>query len=100
MIDHKLLLGFLKADHATLLQVSASIKRLSLFLSVYEYTLVFRTPCKAHVNADALSRLPLPIEPVTTEQVPEHLGDLPVTADDVCTWTNGDPKVTKVPTAS
>ena len=39
-----------------------------------------------HTNADALSRLPIPVEPATTDTRPElvllinHLGDPPVTA--------------------
>ena len=56
--DHKPLLGFLKEDLATPLQASARIKRWSLFLSNFEYTLAFRNTA-AHANADALSRLPL-----------------------------------------
>ena len=56
----------------------------------------------AHANADALSRLPLPVEPVETEVEPElvllaeHLADSPVTAHDICTWTRRDPKLSRV----
>ena len=39
--DHKPLLGLLREDRATSPQASARIKRWSLFLSSYEYTLVF-----------------------------------------------------------
>ena len=60
--DHKPLLGLLKEDRATSQQASSRIKRWSLFLSNYEYLLVFRNT-SAHANADALSRLPLPEEP-------------------------------------
>ncbi len=86
--DHKPLLGLLREDHATSPQASARIKRWSLFLSSYEYTLMFRNTA-AHANADALSRLPLPVEPAKTEAPPElvllaeHLADSPVTADDI-----------------
>jgi hypothetical protein len=44
----------------------------------------------AHANADALSRLPLPVEPAKTDIEPElvllaeHLADSPVTAHDMC----------------
>ena len=99
--DHKPLLGLLKEDRPTSPQASARIKRWSLFLSGYEYTLKFRNT-NAHANADALSRLPLPVEPATAEQVPElvllaeHLADSPVTADDVRTWTQRDPKLARV----
>ncbi len=56
----------------------------------------------AHANADALSRLPLPVEPAKTETPPElvllaeHLADSPVTADDVRLWTRRDPKLLRV----
>ena len=51
----------------------------------------------AHVNADALSRLPLPVLPAKTELEPkllllaEHLAEAPVTADDIRGWTRRDP---------
>ena len=57
---------------------------------------------KAHANADALSRLPLPVEPATIETLPElvllteHLNDSPVTAKDVRSWTRKDPKLAHV----
>ena len=99
--DHKPLLGLLKEDRATPPQASARIKRWSLFLAGYEYTLVFRNT-KAHANADALSRLPLPVVPETTEEEPElvllaeHLSDSPVTANDIRFWTKHDTKLSRV----
>ena len=99
--DHKPLLGLLKEDLATPLQASARIKRWSLFLSNYEYTLVFRNTT-AHANADALSRLPLPEEPVKTFTDPElvllaeHLSNSPVTANDIRTWTRRDQELSRV----
>ena len=99
--DHKPLLGLLKEDRPTSPQASARIKRWSLFLAGYEYTLTFRNT-KAHANADALSRLPLPVEPAQTETPPElvllaeHLADSPVTADDIRVWTGRDPKLSRV----
>ena len=57
---------------------------------------------RAHANADALSRLPLPIVP---EQVPtppelvlltERLADSPVTADQIRDWTRRDPSLASV----
>ena len=56
------LLGLLKEGHSTSSQASARIRRWSLSLSMFEYTLKFRWTT-AHANADALSRLPLPVEP-------------------------------------
>ena len=68
--DHKPLLGLLKEDRATPPHASSRIKCWSLFLSTYEYSLVFRNTT-AHANADALSRLPLPEEPASTAMEPE-----------------------------
>ena len=99
--DHKPLLGLLKEDRATSPHASSRIKRWSLFLSSYEYSLVFRNTT-AHANADALSRLPLPEEPATTTKEPElillaeHLPDSPVTASDIQLWTRRDSKLSKV----
>jgi transposase InsO family protein len=96
--DHKPLLGLLKEDRVTSQQASARIKRWSLFLSNYEYQLVFRNT-KAHANADALSRLPLPTEPAKKAEEPElaeHLADSPVTAHDIRSWTRRDTKLSKV----
>lgn len=49
VIDHKPLLGLIKEDQATPTQASARIKRWSLFLSNYKYSLVFRNTT-AHAN--------------------------------------------------
>ena len=77
------------------------IRRWSLLLSMYEYTMVFRGT-QAHGNADALSRLPLPItdseEPSTPELVLllDHLADSPVTVSDISRWTRRDPVLSQV----
>ena len=82
--DRKPLLGLLRENCSVSAQASARIKRWSLFLSTYEYTLIFHGT-KAHANTDALIRLPLPVEPAI-ETLPElvllteHLNDSPVTA--------------------
>ena len=56
---------------------------------------------KAHSNADALSRLPLPDKP---EEVPipaelilliEWLLDAPVKAHEICKWTRKDPQLSQ-----
>lgn len=57
--DHKPLLTLLGEYRPMSPQSSACIKRWSLLLSAYEYSLVF-WGTQAHQNADALSRLPLP----------------------------------------
>ena len=101
VMDHKPLLGLLREDLATPLQASARIKLWSLFLSNYEYSLVFRNTT-AHANMDALSHLPLPEEPVKTFQEPElvllteHLADSPVTAKDIRVLTSRDKQLSRV----
>ena len=83
MTDLKPLLGLISSH-----QASSRIKRWSLFLSNYEYSLVFPSTM-AHANADALSRLPLLEEPAKTVPEPElvllaeHLADSPVNANDI-----------------
>ncbi len=58
--DHKPLLGLLGEARSTSPQASARIRRWSMYLSMFEYVLKFRKT-DAHANADALSRLPLPV---------------------------------------
>ena len=99
--DHKPLLGLLKEDLTTPLQASTRIKRWSLFLSNFEYTLAFRNTA-AHANADALSKLPLPEEPTKTFTDPElvllaeHLSDSPVTVRDIRDWNRRDQALSRV----
>ena len=99
--DHKPLMGLIKEDRAVSVQASAWIKRWSLLLSNYEYTLSFRGTA-AHGNADALSTLPLPevLDPSSTPPelvlLAEHLDDSPVTAADIRAWTRQDRTLSQV----
>ena len=99
--DHKPLLALLSEHRGTSPQASTRIRRWSLLLSMYEYTLKFRRT-EAHGNADTLSRLPLPVVPAKTETPPElvllmeHLEDSPVTADHIRVWTRRDPSLFSV----
>ena len=101
MTNHKPLLGLIKEDRTFPTQASSRIKRWSLFLANYEYSLVFRNTM-AHANADVLSRLPLPEEPAKVISEPElillakHLADSPVTANDIRSWTQRDTKLSRV----
>ena len=94
--DHKPLLALLNEHRSTSPQASARIRRWSLFLSSYEYTLSFRDT-HSHSNADALSRLPLPIAPEEEDPSPEvillmkHLVESPVTSQDIRISTQQDP---------
>ena len=58
--DHKPLITLFHQHKPTSCQASACIHRWSLQLAAYEYTITFCST-KLHGNADALSRLPLPI---------------------------------------
>ena len=99
--DHKPLLSLFHQHKATSAQASARIRRWSLTLSVYEYTVIFRGT-KQHSNADALSRLPLSTTPMDVSMAPElvllldHLTNSPVTVEDICTWTRRDPILAQV----
>ena len=94
--DHKPLLGLLGENKPTSPQASARIRRWALYLSMFEYTLKFRRTT-AHRNADALSRLPLPVEPAIVQTPPElvllteHLDNSLVTADQIRARTRRDP---------
>jgi len=94
--DHKPLLGLLRGDKALPAQASARIKRWSLFLSNYEYQLCFRDT-KSHANADALSRLPLPVSHPEVPRPPEvvhlinYLDSTPLSNAQIRVWTDNDP---------
>lgn len=68
--DHKPLLSLLNGQKPTYAQASARIRRWSLYMSMFEYTMEFRNTT-AHANADALSRLPLPVVPAIPQTPPE-----------------------------
>ena len=93
--DHQPLLGLLGETRSTSPQASARIRRWSLYLAMFEYTLKFRKT-GAHGNADALSRLPLPVEaPPPTEPaelvlLSQHLLDAPVSAEQIRNQTEKD----------
>ena len=68
---------------------------------MYEYTIAFR-PTKSHGNANAISRLPLTVQPATVPQPPkmvlliEQLDRSPGTATTVQSWINTDPLLSRV----
>ena len=66
---------------------------------MYEYSFKFQNST-AHRNADALSRLPLPITVVETPLelvlLTEHVEDSSVTVDHICSWTRKDPVLAQV----
>ena len=100
IMDHKPLLGLLSECKSTLPQASARVCRWS-YLSQFEYRLTFRWTT-AHTNADALSRLPLPVQPEIEQLSPEmvllcqHLDDSPITAKHIKEKTSKDPLLSTV----
>ncbi len=99
--DHQPLLALLHEHRSTSPQASARIRRWSLLLSAYEYTITFQKT-EAHKNTDALSRLLL-AQTQTESQTPaklvllmEHLDDSPVTARHIRVWTRRDRTLLRV----
>ena len=94
--DHKPLLSLFNEHKAIPSHASARIQRWALTLAAYEYTLVSRRT-DTHANADALSRLPL-AETMRETPIPaeliltlEQVQDMPVTDQQIKTWTIQDP---------
>ncbi len=79
---------------------SARIQRWALTLSAYDYHIEFK-PGSLNLNADVLSRLPLPEEPVEVSLPGEtillmnNLQALPVTSAQLAKWTDRDPTLAK-----
>ena len=80
---------------------SASIERWELLLSSYQYTVIYK-PGSQMVNANVLSRLPLPEIPESVP-VPEEtvflmqsLQTSPVTFNQLRQWTAQNPTLSKV----
>ena len=60
--DHKPLESLFNVKKAIPVMAAARIQRWALTLAAYNYTIKYK-PGKEHCNADALSRLPLPVTP-------------------------------------
>ncbi len=84
--DHKPLLALLNQHKATSEQTSSRIRRWSLLLSTYKYTIRFRKT-EEHGNADVPAELVL---------LMEHLDNSPVTAKQIELWTRKDPTLAAV----
>ena len=101
LTDHKPLLGLLSECKSTSAQASAWVCRWSLYLSQFKYRLTFRRTT-AHANADALSRLPLPVQLEIQQPPPEvvllcqHLDDSPITSKQIQEETDKDPLLSTV----
>ena len=102
MTDHKPLTAVLGSKRGLPTVAAARLQRWAVVLAAYQYHLEFR-PTIAHGNADAFSRLPLPIkEPEDNSTVVAtifNLGQidlLPVDADQLRRATAADPVLSKV----
>jgi hypothetical protein len=99
--DHKPLLGIFSSERAIPQMASSRIQRWALTMLTYEYDVIFR-PGKENSNADALSRLPLKIEPSTTPipsevvNLMDQLSRSPVDAGKIRQWTMRDPLLAQV----
>lgn len=94
--DHKPLLSLFNENKSVPQQAANRIQRWALVLSSYEYQIEWRDTT-SHANADALSRLPLPVVPATSTTPPEtvllieNLQVAPVTATEITDWTQRNP---------
>ncbi len=99
--DHQPLKHLLGETRAIPPMASARIQRWALTLSAYDYHIEFK-PGSLNSNADVLSRLPFPEEPVEvplpgeTILLMENLQALPVTSAQLAKWTDRDPTLAKV----
>ena len=99
--DNKPLLSLLNEHKAIPQQAANRIQRWAWILSAYEYTITWRNTFQ-HVNADALSRLPLPEapghSPVPAELVlmMEQLQEAPITSTQIAAWTRRDTLMARV----
>ena len=96
LTDHKPLESLFNEKKATQPMAAARIQRWALTLAAYNYSIEYK-PGPEHANADALSRLPLPVSPPTTPLPAETvftmelLNSTPVSVIEIRTGTRRDP---------
>ncbi|XP_068739595.1 uncharacterized protein [Montipora capricornis] len=101
--DHRLLESLCNEKKAIPTMAAAPIQRWALTLAAYNYTIKYK-PDKEHCNADALSRLPLPVTPrmtpVAAETVwtMELLNSTPVGVKAIQAGTRSDSTLSQVTT--
>ena len=79
---------------------SARIQRWNLTMSMYQYTLYFKTSM-SNANADAFSRLPLHTSEICTPEPQETVLlfetlSAPLSSENIAEWTTKDPILSKV----
>lgn len=93
--DHKPLVGLFREDRPTPVMAAARIQRWSLLLGAYQYKIEHK-PGGENLNADALSRLPLPTPDDAPEEISEYvhslrqLDETPVTSHELRRLTEAD----------
>ena len=101
MADHKLLESMFNEKEATPTMETARIQRWASTLAAYDYSTDYK-PGPERANADALSRLPLPVSPPTTPLPAETvfamklLNWTPVSVNEIRNGTRCDPKLSQV----
>ena len=99
--DHKPLTELFAPDRAISQMSSARIQRWNLILSSFDYTIQYKKGCE-NVEADTLSRLPLPESPIDvplpgeTVLLLQCLQQSPITATQIKLWTDKDPLLLQV----
>ena len=98
--DHKPVLGLLNATRATPAVCSPRVLRWSVDLGGYDYELIYR-PGSSIPHADALSRLPLPVQPKVVPGVSDILllqsdCNLQLSSKKIADLSRNDPVISKV----
>ena len=99
--DHKPLTHIFDESRVVPAMASGRIQRWALILGAYDYQIRYRQG-KVNTNADALSRLPLPVangeapQPAEVVHLMEHLSTTPLSSSQIKVWTNSDPTLSKV----
>ena len=99
--DHKPLEGLLNEKKGIPTQAAPRIQRWALTLAGYEYKISYKAG-QTNGNADALSRLPLPVMPNAvplpgeTILLMEHMEGTPVHSGKIKEWTKRDPVLSQV----
>ena len=99
--DHKPLEGLLNGKKGIPTQAAPRIQRWALTLAGYEHKISYKAG-QTNGNADALSRLPLPVMPNAvplpgeTILLMEHMEGTPVHSGQIKEWTKRDPVLSQV----
>ena len=99
--DHKPLTYIFSESRATPTMASGRVQRWALTLGGYDYSIQYKEG-KNMANADALSRLPLPMPHLEVPRPPEvvhlvnYLDSTPLSSSRIRVWTDNDPVLSVV----